>query len=318
MPPPVPDDVRPMLATAGPLPPDEGHTFEAKWDGVRAIARWNGHRLTLRTRNGRDATSTYPELGPLGPALGPVPALLDGEIVAFDDDRGLPSFQRLQRRMHVADPSAAVVSATPVTYLVFDVLHIGDRSLLSQPWSARREAVETLALAGDSWATPASFPGEGAATLAAMRERGMEGVVAKRTDSTYRPGVRSRAWTKIVLTNRDDFVVGGWLPGAGRRAAGIGALLLGSPLADGRLRFVGGVGTGFTDAELDRLATVLSPTVTPVNPFDGAVPRKAVLVVPSLVVDVEYRERTADGLLRHPSYKGTRVDKSPSDVDTVA
>ena len=311
--------LRPMLATAGALPRDDGHTFEAKWDGVRALARWDGSALALHTRNGRDATAAYPELAGLGPALGDTPVVLDGEVVALDED-GRPSFQRLQGRMHVASArtAAGLTGTTPVTYLVFDVLHLGDRSLMPEPWEARRAELEALALAGPSWATPPSFRGEGAAILEAMRARGMEGVVAKRTDSPYLPGVRTKAWTKVVLTDRDEFVVGGWLPGDGRRAGGIGALLLGTPLPDGRLRFAGGVGTGFTDAELRRLETVLAPTVTAGSPFDEPLPGKAVFVQPTLVVDVEYRERTAAGILRHPSYKGTRVDKDPADVDTVA
>ena len=312
--------LRPMLATAAAsLPPDDGHTFEAKWDGVRALARWDGTSFALHTRNGREATAAYPEITGLGSALGSTPVLLDGEVVALDE-AGLPSFQRLQGRMHVASSrvAAGLAGATPVTYLVFDLLHRGGRSLLAEPWHVRRDELEALALAGPAWATPPSFEGEGAATMAAMRERGMEGVVAKRVDSPYLPGLRSKAWTKVVLHAREDFVVGGWLPGDGRRSGGIGALLLGSPLPDGRLRFVGGVGTGFTDAELRRLEAALAPTVTAGSPFAERLPGKAVFVSPTLVVDVQYRQRTSTGILRHPSYKGTRVDKDPSDVDTGA
>ena len=245
--------------------------------------------------------------------------LLDGEVVALDE-AGLPSFQRLQGRMHVGSSrvAAGLVGATPVTYLVFDCLHRGGRSLLAEPWHVRRDELEALALAGPTWATPPSFEGEGTATLAAMEARGMEGVVAKRTDSPYLPGVRTKAWTKVVLTARDEFVVGGWLPGDGRRSGGIGALLVGTPRPDGRLTFAGGVGTGFSDAELRRLEAALAPTVTDRSPFDEKLPGKAVFVTPTLVVDVEYRERTSAGILRHPSYKGTRVDKGPADVDTGA
>lgn len=317
--PPPASTLRPMLATAGTLPADDGHTFEAKWDGVRALARWDGATFSLHTRNGRDATVAYPELAALGASLGATTTILDGEVVALDDD-GLPSFQRLQGRMHVSSPrtAAGMVATVPVTYLIFDVLHLRRRSLLPEPWRARRDELEDLALAGPSWATPPSFEGEGRGTLAAMQARGMEGVVAKRTDSAYHPGVRSKAWTKVVLSSRDEFVVGGWLPGDGRRAGGVGALLLGLPTSDGRLRFVGGVGTGFTDAELRRLQATLEPTVTVVSPFAERLPGKAVFVTPTLVVDVEYRQRTSAGILRHPSYKGTRVDKEPADVDTVA
>lgn len=309
--------LRPMLASAGTLPPDEGHTFEAKWDGVRALARWDGATFRLHTRNGREATAAYPEVAPLGPALGATPAILDGEVVALDGD-GLPSFQRLQGRMHVTSPrtAAGLAADIPVTFLIFDVLHLGRRSLMREPWRVRRDVLEDLAPAGPSWATPPSFEGEGRATLDAMRARGMEGVVAKRTDSPYLPGVRTKAWTKVVLTSRDDFIVGGWLPGDGRRAGGVGSLLLGLPTPEGGLRFVGGVGTGFTDAELRRLGAVLDPTVTAHSPFAEKLPGRAVFVEPTLVVEVEYRERTSGGILRHPSYKGTRVDKGPADVDT--
>ncbi|MPY95901.1 MAG: hypothetical protein GEV08_23445 [Acidimicrobiia bacterium] len=317
---PPPNRLRPMLATAGPLPPDDGYTFEAKWDGVRALARWDGSAFQLHTRNGREATAAYTEVAALGPALGTHQAVLDGEVVALDE-RGLPSFQRLQGRMHVADGRAAarLVDGCPVTYLAFDLLHLDDRSLLAEPWHVRRGELEALALAGPSWATPPSFEGEGRATLGAMRASGMEGLVAKRVDSPYLPGVRSKAWIKVVLTARHEFVVGGWLPGEGRRAGGLGALLLGVPEPDGTLRFVGAVGTGFTDAELRRLEAALAPTVVTHSPFNEPVPRRdAVFVRPTLVVDVEYREKTSAGILRHPSYKGTRVDKEPSDVNTGA
>ncbi|MGI9119764.1 MAG: non-homologous end-joining DNA ligase [Acidimicrobiales bacterium] len=311
-----------MLATAGPLPPDQGrYTFEFKWDGIRAVVHWDGTNLRLETRNLRDVTVAYPELQGMVAALGPRPAVLDGEIVALDG-HGAPSFQRLQERMHVGDRRLAADRAArvPACWFAFDVLHLGDNSTMALPWTERRARLESLVLSGPSWATPPSFAGEGDAILAAARARGLEGVVAKRLDSVYVPGARSSAWIKVKLVARDEFVVGGWLPGEGGREGSVGSLLLGVPDANGALVFVGAVGTGFTDVELRRLSHELAGDVRPASPFTGSLGRKgAVFVEPRLVVDVEYRERTSTGILRHPSYKGTRIDKSPADLEpTVA
>ena len=314
--------IRPMLATpAKRLPPDPGAwTFELKWDGIRLLTYWDGSSLRAETRNLRDVTRAWPELDELGAALGDRPVVLDGEMVAFDDD-GVPRFQLLQERMHVGDRATAARRArsTPASYLLFDVLHLDGDDLLALPWHERRERLESLALGGSCWATTPSFPGEGEALFEAARQRGMEGVIAKRVDSPYVPGARSRAWLKVKLLQDDEFVVGGWFPGEGRRADRIGSLLLGQPTSDGGLCFVGNVGTGFTEQELRRLCDRLTPLVRETSPFtSGGVPKKrSVFVDPVVVVGVEYTERTKDGILRHPSYKGERIDKSPSDVETV-
>jgi bifunctional non-homologous end joining protein LigD len=318
----LPERLSPMLAVAGPLPPDgDDHAFELKWDGIRALARWDGTDLRLHTRNLREVTVAYPELAPLGAALGSTPVLLDGEIVAFDEE-GKPSFQALQERMHTGNATAARRGAErrPVTYLLFDVVHLGHDDLTARPWEHRRDLLDDLSLTGPSWATSPAFVGEGEATLAAAATRGLEGVIAKRVDSPYLPGRRSPAWIKHKLIRRDDAVVGGWLPGRGGRAGRIGSLLLGVPHRSGGLRFVGGVGTGFTGAELDRLHRLLAPTVTPTSPFTANPPtrRDAVYVAPTLVVEVAYTELTTAGIFRHPSYKGVRIDNSPGDVDTGA
>ena len=314
-----PDHVVPMLATAGSLPStgtQDDFSFELKWDGIRAVLHWDGSAVRVETRNLRNVTTAYPELAALGPTLGRRPAVLDGEIVAFDG-HGVPSFQRLQERMHVADRRTASERAArvPVCWLAFDVLHLGDRATLGLPWWERRALLESLALAGPSWATPPTFPGAGDDTLAVARAKGLEGVLAKRVESIYVPGARSRHWVKVKLLARDEFVVGGWLPGEGSRGAGIGSLLLGLPRADGRLDYVGAVGTGFSASELARLGRELAGERTPESPFATPLPRRdAAFVIPRLVVDVEYRERTNAGILRHPSYKGSRIDKSPADL----
>jgi len=317
---PLPRDVAPMLATTGPLPPDAPEatarwSFEVKWDGVRVLAAVEGGRVRLSSRNGNDVTSSYPELRGLGEQLGSRQALLDGEVVAFRDGR--PDFGLLQSRMHVARPTAALLRDTPVTLLLFDVLHLEGRSLLDAPYDERRAALEALGLDGPSWSVPPAFVGTGSAVHEATRAQGMEGVVAKRRDSRYEPGRRTDCWVKVKHVQRQSAVVAGWKPGEGGRAGRVGSLLLGVQ-ADEGLVFAGHVGTGFTQATLRLLMDRLTPLRRDSPPFDGPVPREharhAVWVEPRLVCDVEFTAWTRDGRLRHPSFKGLRDDLDPADV----
>lgn len=318
----MPASIRPMLATAAKgLPPDEAAwTYELKWDGIRLLTYWDGTTLRAETRSLRDVTSAWPELDGLGEALGDRDVVLDGEMVAFDDD-GVPRFQLLQERMHVADRRTAVrkMERTPASYLVFDLLRLDGVDLMPRPWTERRAALESLDLGGPCWATTPTFPGDGDALWEAARRKGMEGIVAKRLDAPYVPGARSKSWRKVKLVQDDEFVVGGWFPGEGRRADRIGSLLLGQPTEGGGLRFVGNVGTGFTEKELARLTGRLTPLRRDTSPFtSGGVPKRgSVFVEPEVVVGVEFTERTNEGILRHPSYKGERIDKTPGDVETV-
>ena len=314
----LPTHIKPMLATAGDLPREQdAYAFELKWDGIRAIAYWNGKKLTLESRNLRDITASWPELQSLGAAIGDRQMILDGEIVALDD-KGAPSFQRLQERMHVVSPSQELVSKVPVAYFMFDVLHVDRTSMMPKPWTQRRAVLDDLDLKGPSWAAPPAFVGEGDVTSEVARQRDLEGVVAKRLDSIYVPGQRTKSWIKVKHTKRDEFIVGGWTPGEGRRSGSIGSLALGLPVSGG-LTYVGNVGTGFTDRELRRLESVLGPLRTDENPYVDNVQylkKGTVFVEPRLVTDVEYTERTNEGILRHPSYKGERIDKTPKDVKT--
>ena len=310
---PMPERLSPMLAKAGSLPPDdENWAYEIKWDGVRAIAYSEPGRIRLESRNHNDISAAYPELKAMNRALSSHSAILDGEIVAFDAD-GRPSFGRLQSRMHVRGESQArrLSKEIPVAYIAFDLLWLDGHSLLELPYAERRERLLELGLDGRSWQTPDHVVGNGADLLAASRERGLEGVLAKRLDSPYEPGRRSRCWLKVKNVRREDVVVGGWLPGEGRRRDRIGALLVGQP-EDGRLRYAGRVGTGFTDAELTRLASAFEPRAT--SPFSGTPkpPRGAVFVEPTRVAEVEFTEWTSEGMLRHPSYKGLREEAPPS------
>jgi bifunctional non-homologous end joining protein LigD len=315
----LPRDLAPMLATLGTLPADDrGWGFEMKWDGVRALARVEGGRLALISRNGKDMTASYPELRGLAEQLGSTQALLDGEIVAFDA-KGRPDFARLQPRMHVASATAArrLAERTPVVFLAFDLLHLDGRSLLGLPYRQRRELLGELALDAPAWQTPPAFTGGGAQALEASREHGLEGVLAKRLDSRYTPGRRSPDWVKVKNVRTQEVVIGGWRPGKGRRADTIGSLLLGLPDAD-RLRYVGQVGTGFTQQALADLDSRLARLARKSSPFTPDVPRPdardAHWVTPRLVGEVAFGEWTERGRLRHPSWRGLRPDKNVDEV----
>ncbi|MGH8985575.1 MAG: non-homologous end-joining DNA ligase, partial [Acidimicrobiia bacterium] len=242
--------------------------------------------------------------------------ILDGELVAFDDD-GRPSFQRLQRRMHVASESEVRrrMGETPVTYVIFDLLYADGQVLFERPYEERRELLESLGLDEASWQTPAYHRGEGGALLEASVRQGLEGIVAKRLASAYRPGKRSREWLKIKNVRSQEVVIGGWLPGKGRREGELGALLAGYYDDDGALRYAGKVGTGFGATDLRLLRERFEPLRTDDSPFEGRQPQKdAIFVEPKLVAEVEFAEWTSAGTLRHPSYEGLRDDKVPTDV----
>jgi bifunctional non-homologous end joining protein LigD len=308
-----------MLATAGQLPPpeeDDRWGYEFKWDGVRAVAAVHGGVLALTSRKGTDITVRYPELGRLPEALAGHDAVVDGEIVAMDA-AGRPDFGALQNRMHRTGPEVPRMAAEkPVTYLVFDLLSWDGENLLGVPYAQRRDRLDALGIAGHRWVATPWFPGGGAQVLAASEENGLEGVVAKRLNSVYRPGLRGPDWRKIKNFRSQAVVVGGWRPGQGRRAGGIGSLLFGVPDDEGRLVYAGHVGTGFTDQDLADLKRMFTARKT--SPFHGVLPRDvtrdAHWVEPDLVGEVAYSVWTADGRLRHPAWRGVRDDLEPDDV----
>jgi bifunctional non-homologous end joining protein LigD len=308
-----------MLATAGELPSAEEDArwgYEFKWDGVRAVAAVHGGVVGLTSRKGTDITVRYPEVGRLPTALAGHDAVVDGEIVAMDE-QGRPDFGALQNRMHRTGPEVPrMAAARPVTFLVFDLLAWDGEDLTGLPYAERRDRLDALDLTAHRWVSTPWFRGGGADVHAASQENGLEGVVAKRLDSPYRPGVRSPDWRKVKNVRTQSVVVGGWRPGQGRRAGGVGSLLVGVPDDEGRLVFVGHVGTGFTEADLRHLERMFTSRST--SPFSGTLPREVTRDVhwiePDLVGEVAYAVWTADDRLRHPSWKGVRDDLEPDDV----
>ncbi|MFE9184978.1 non-homologous end-joining DNA ligase [Micromonospora haikouensis] len=305
--------LKPMLATTGPLPAGAEWAYEFKWDGVRALADIVGGRQHLYARSGVQITAAYPELITLAEQVDD--ALLDGEVVLLDQ-AGQPSFTALAERMHVRDPAKAarLAASVPVTYLIFDLLRLRGADLTGRPWRERRDLLEGLGLGGARWAVPPVFA-DGPATYEAAGEHGLEGVMAKRTGSAYRPGVRSPDWVKVKLEVTGDFVVGGWRPGARK----LGGLLVGVPRPDGRLAYRGRVGGGIGAALERELLRELEPLRAGSSPFAADVPREdargAIWVDPEVVVEVKYGQRTPDGRLRFPRVLRLRPDKPPEEVD---
>lgn len=313
--------VEPMLATAGGEPfSDPEWLFELKYDGYRVLAATDrtgggGPRaeVALRYRSGRDATATYPDLVR---ALGSLPyrsLVVDGEVVVLDD-QARPSFQLLQQRARLSrriDVERGAVRQ-PVTCYVFDLLAFEGRDLRPLPLAERKALLARLLPPAGPVRFADHVEGRGEDLYAAVRERGLEGLIAKRADSPYRPG-RSPAWVKIRADQRGDFaVVGFTVPQGGR--PGFGALHLAVREGDG-YRYIGRAGSGFTDAQLRELHGRLAASVRPAPPCDGPVPEgdDHTWVEPELVAEVRYTEVTDDGLLRHPVFERLREDRRPTD-----
>ncbi len=308
----------PMLAEGGwKAFDDDAWWFEPKFDGIRSTTVMATDVTRLVTRRGRDVTAQYPELHMVHELVNQVNAVLDAEIVAFDDD-GRNSFEALQQRMNLTNEREIKRTAqkVPVAMVAFDLLWLDGRDLTGLPLEQRRELLTTIVEEDDRLQLVTHVQGSGRDFTETARALGLEGVVAKRTGSRYLPGKRSPDWRKIKLTNTQDCVILGWTPGQGGRAGSFGALLVGA-YDGGRLRWVGQVGTGFTGAMLDRLMEVLTPIVRSASAGDDrelAAVKGATFVEPSLVCEVEYLELTkSTGKMRAPAFKGLREDKAPED-----
>jgi bifunctional non-homologous end joining protein LigD len=296
---------RPMLATlAAEVPHGDDWLYEVKWDGYRAISYLERGAATLLSRKDNDLTGRFPQIAK---ALGALPdCVLDGEVCALDE-QGRSSFSAMQQ------------GSGPLVYYVFDLLEEEGQPLVDRPLTERRDRLERVLREAPAAIRLSETFEDGDALLEAARESGLEGIIAKRASSPYREGKRSREWLKIKTHGRQEFVIAGYTKGSGSRAAGFGALVLGVQ-RDGELQWAGNVGTGFTQAEIERLLRLLKPLRRDTSPF-ATVPKMPRVrkedvqwVEPKLVAEVEFSEWTHDGRLRQPSYQGLREDKTPEEV----
>ncbi len=296
--------VLPMKATmraSGTLPGDSHGddttwAYEIKWDGYRTIVFVDGDSIRLQSTSGKDVTDRWPEFGDLPASVNARTAILDAELVVFDDE-GRPSFELVQQ--------SGVGSAREAVLHIFDVLAVDGTDTIGLTYLDRRRLLDALVEPGTNWLVPAHRIGDGAALLAATARQQLEGVIAKRIDSTYRPGTRSNDWVKVKNRTTVDLVVGGFTTGSGNRTSTFGALLLGRRVgAD--LVFAGGVGTGFTHAQLEDIARRLRAIETDNCPFATLPPpthrRGAHWIEPVHVATIEIAEFTNDGLVRHASF----------------
>jgi bifunctional non-homologous end joining protein LigD len=293
--------VLPMKATmgsTGAVPEGDDWAFEIKWDGYRTIVHVADGAVRLQSSAGHDVTARWPEFDDLAASVNASSAILDGELVVFDDD-GRPRFDLVQR--------SGVGSDREAVLQFFDVLQIDGTDTIDLPYLDRRRLLERLVEPGDNWLVPSFRVGDGSALVAATAEQGLEGVIAKRVDSRYRPGTRTKDWRKIKNRTVVELAIGGFTTGTGNRAGTFGALLVGRPAPDG-LAFAGGVGTGFDQRTLRALTDRLRDLAVDRCPFDPPPPppvaRTATWVEPVLRATLEIAEFTNDGLVRHATFVG--------------
>ncbi len=291
-----------MLAQTGRGTPPRGAEWlhEIKWDGVRGILASGGGGSHLRSRTGNEMSGIYPEIADGADHLAPG-VILDGEIVTLDGD-GVPSFELLQKRMNLQSPLADVRHSVPITYVVFDILHDVE-SLVARPLEARLARLAAVDLP-EGFVRSATFD-DADAIWAFAQEKGVEGVVSKRRSSVYRPGTRSPDWIKSVVFSSVRAVVGGFTEGEGGRLGGFGALILGLPVPGG-LRWIGSVGSGFSESDVRNIRQALDEMTVVDSPFEPHpdMPRRITWVAPALVAVVQYKQWTGAGRLRGPSFKG--------------
>jgi bifunctional non-homologous end joining protein LigD len=288
--------VDPMKAVLSTLPPeseDEKWAYEIKWDGYRTLCFVEGGTVRLQSSNKLDVTKKYPELAGLPKSVKKKSAILDGELVIFDA-AGRPTFELMQRH------------ETPVVFQVFDVLSIGGKDVIAEPYERRRDLLAGLVEQGSNWSVPSHRVGGGRDLFEAAAERDLEGVMAKRLGTPYQPGKRTPNWRKVKIRREVEVVVGGYTGGTGARASSFGALLVGRPADDGTLAFAGGVGTGYSQRTLDTLLKTLRSLRTDRCPFTPTPPREytrnATWVEPVLTAVIELTEFTNEGYVRHASF----------------
>jgi bifunctional non-homologous end joining protein LigD len=284
------------MGSATAIPDGVDWAFEVKWDGYRTVVHVADGAVRLQSTAGHDVTERWPEFADLPNSVNATTAILDAELIVFDDD-GRPRFELVQQS-GVGSPREAVLQ-------FFDVLQIDGTDVIDLPYEARRRLLEQLVEPSPNWTVPTYRVSGGAELVAATAAQGLEGVIAKRLDSTYRPGTRSKEWRKIKNRTRVELTIGGFTAGTGNRATTFGSLLVGRSTPDG-LRFAGGVGTGFDQRTLESLTTLMRAHVVDDCPFDPPPPppvrRGATWLEPVLRATLEIAEFTNDGLLRHAAF----------------
>ena len=310
----VPPTFEPMMAVLETTPFDaDGWLYEVKWDGHRCLAAL-GAATRLTSRTGRDVTAQFPELIDMHRQLAARNAVVDGEVVALDRE-GRPSFQRMQDRFHrPPDELARRRDRVPIQFLAFDLLWLDGAPLLDLPLGERLARLGEVFVETGRLRLSQTVEGRGTALFEHVERLGLEGLIAKRAASPYRPGKRSPDWRKVKAKHHQDCVIVGWTPGKGQRESTLGSLLLAVYDDGGRLRYVGNVGTGFSQSFLAALMEELRAHESarrPVDPVPGL--RGVHWVRPELVCEVEYQSWTDDGRLRAASFKGLRSDKLPRD-----
>lgn len=313
--------IAPMKGVAGQAPRGDDWVYELKWDGMRIVAFIANGVVRLQSSNGRDVTASFPELGALSDlGRGYDSLVLDGEAVAFAD--GKPSFGALQQRMHVGDRAEAARRAAnnPVIFVGFDLLHLNGHDTMGLPLRDRRTLLEQVIDDGPAWRLADQYHGEVDELVETVTAAQLEGIMAKRSESTYEPGKRSKAWIKVKPRQRQEFVIGGWISGRGTRAGGLGSLLLGyydHDSAPGDLLYAGSAGSGLTESTCREWQETL--TTQPECPFTGPVDivvdgRTVHWCAPDHVAELAFGEWPDGQHLRHPVVLGRRTDKAPTDV----
>src|SRR3954451_14005207 len=321
---PMPDRIEPMAATlAGKAFSDPDWLYEIKWDGYRVEAVVRDGKVKLWTRNLKDAETYFPGLLTPPSWIDAREAIVDGEVVALDDE-GRPDFSLLQERISERRTGSAAArqgaAGGPLVYQVFDLLHHDGRSLLKVPLEDRKRLLRSVLRETSRVRFAAHVVGDGEAFMEAARARGLEGIVAKLRRSRYEPGRRTPAWLKLKIRREQELVVGGWTPGEGN-ARDLGAVAVGVYEGD-KLRFAGKVGSGFTASTRKRLLAAMAPLATKDPPFDPPPPRDyrgrwggdlngVSWIRPELVIRAELGGWTRDGHVRQTSFKGIEVGRDP-------
>ena len=308
--------IRPMLAKTGEAFDNKDYFFEPKWDGLRAILFFQSGRIELQNRNLRDATPSYPELQEISGRISATAAIIDGEVVVLRED-GVPDFGRLQARFGVGDQKRVGVLAktTPVTYVAFDLLHINGQDVITRPLVERKKRLKSIVKEGPFLLYGDHIEAKGTRFFKEATKRGFEGVIGKESQSQYVPGLRTDYWIKTKKIQTADCVVVGFSEGERARAPTFGSLILAAYDENGKLRHIGNVGGGFSNAALEDLRKRLSKIIAKTATVGGSVdsPTPVTWVMPKLVVEVAYMAVTADGRLRFPRFQQLRTDKDPKD-----